>query len=164
MDGFDRLLNRNEIRRLEKAAREKDKRHLLDWISQFEITVRQLYDKEYRDEIQNSVDNFMIAVAYTLYFSEETVIKDKKDVNEFMVDLFATIDCYRTGEYKPEEFKQILEKEGIFFDNFDYFKLYKQKLDKLDKAIKTYEELANSYNKLIEEQRNNMSNSNDNKK
>ena len=44
MDGFDRLLNRNEIRRLEKAAREKDKRHLLDWISQFEITVRQLYD------------------------------------------------------------------------------------------------------------------------
>lgn len=141
MDMMDSLLNRNEIRRLEKAAREKDKKHLLEWAIQFKDSIRRIFEKEYQDEIQTSVDNFMIAVAYTLYFSEETVIKDKKDVGEFMSDLFSTLDLYRTGEYNPQEYKDILNKVGVFFDEYDYSKLYKNKLDKLDKLIKKYEDL-----------------------
>lgn len=141
MDMMDSLLNRNEIRRLEKAAREKDKKHLLEWAIQFEDSIRRIFEKEYQDEIQTSVDNFMIAVAYTLYFSEETVIRDKKDVGEFMSDLFSTLDLYRTGEYNPQEYKDILNKVGVFFDEYDYSKLYKNKLDKLDKLIKKYEDL-----------------------
>lgn len=141
MDMMDSLLNRNEIRRLEKAAREKDKKHLLEWARRFEDSIRRIFEKEYQAEIQTSVDNFMIAVAYTLYFSEETVIKDKKDVGEFMSDLFSTLDLYRTGEYNPQEYKDILNKVGVFFDEYDYSKLYKNKLDKLDKLIKKYEDL-----------------------
>ena len=141
MDMMDSLLNRNEIRRLEKAAREKDKKHLLEWAIQFEDSIRRIFEKEYQDEIQTSVDNFMIAVAYTLYFSEETVIRDKKDVGEFMSDLFSTLDLYRTGEYNPQEYKDILNKVGVFFDEYDYSKLYKNKFDKLDKLIKKYEDL-----------------------
>lgn len=141
MDMMDSLLNRNEIRRLEKAAREKDKKHLLEWAMQFEDSIRRIFEKEYQAEIQTSVDNFMIAVAYTLYFSEETIIRDKKDVGEFMSDLFSTLDLYRTGEYNPQEYKDILNKVGVFFDEYDYSKLYKNKLDKLDKLIKKYEDL-----------------------
>lgn len=141
MDMMDSLLNRNEIRRLEKAAREKDKKHLLEWARRFEDSIRRIFEKEYQDEIQTSIDNFMIAVAYTLYFSEETVIKDKKDVGEFMSDLFSTLDLYRTGEYNPQEYKDILNKVGVFFDEYDYSKLYKNKLDKLDRLIKKYEDL-----------------------
>lgn len=141
MDMMDSLLNRNEIRRLEKAAREKDKKHLLEWARRFEDSIRRIFEKEYQAEIQISVDNFMIAVAYTLYFSEETVIKDKKDVGEFMSDLFSTLDLYRTGEYNPQEYKDILNKVGVFFDEYDYSKLYKNKLDKLDRLIKKYEDL-----------------------
>lgn len=141
MDMMDSLLNRNEIRRLEKAAREKDKKHLLEWAKRFEDSIRRIFEKEYQAEIQTSVDNFMIAVAYTLYFSEETVIKDKKDVGEFMSDLFSTLDLYRTGEYNPQEYKDILNKVGVFFDEYDYSKLYKNKLDKLDRLIKKYEDL-----------------------
>lgn len=141
MDMMDSLLNRNEIRRLEKAAREKDKKHLLEWARRFEDSIRRIFEKEYQAEIQTSVDNFMIAVAYTLYFSEETVIRDKKDVGEFMSDLFSTLDLYRTGEYNPQEYKDILNKVGVFFDEYDYSKLYKNKLDKLDKLIKKYEDL-----------------------
>lgn len=141
MDMMDSLLNRNEIRRLEKAAREKDKKHLLEWARRFEDSIRRIFEKEYQAEIQTSVDNFMIAVAYTLYFSEETVIKDKKDVGEFMSDLFSTLDLYRTGEYNPQEYKDILNKVGVFFDEYDYSKLYKNKLDKLDRLIKKYEDL-----------------------
>ena len=141
MDMMDSLLNRNEIRRLEKAAREKDKKHLLEWAIQFKDSIRRIFEKEYQDEIQTSVDNFMIAVAYTLYFSEETVIRNKKDVGEFMSDLFSTLDLYRTGEYNPQEYKDILNKVGVFFDEYDYSKLYKNKLDKLDKLIKKYEDL-----------------------
>lgn len=141
MDMMDSLLNRNEIRRLEKAAREKDKKHLLEWARRFEDSIRRIFEKEYQDEIQTGIDNFMIAVAYTLYFSEETVIKDKKDVGEFMSDLFSTLDLYRTGEYNPQEYKDILNKVGVFFDEYDYSKLYKNKLDKLDRLIKKYEDL-----------------------
>lgn len=141
MDMMDSLLNRNEIRRLEKAAREKDKKHLLEWAMRFEDSIRRIFEKEYQAEIQTSVDNFMIAVAYTLYFSEETVIRNKKDVGEFMSDLFSTLDLYRTGEYNPQEYKEILNKAGVFFDEYDYSKLYKNKLDKLDKLIKKYEDL-----------------------
>ena len=58
-----------------------------------------------------------------------------------MSDLFSTLDLYRTGEYNPQEYKEILNKAGVFFDEYDYSKLYKNKLDKLDKLIKKYEDL-----------------------
>lgn len=141
MEAFNSLLNRNEIRRLEKAAREKDKRHLVDWAIQFEQSIHRMLDKEHEEELQVSFDTVMIAVAYTLYFSEETVIKDKKDIGEFMGDLFATIDLYRTGEYKPQEYMTILNNAGVHFDSYDYSKPYKDKIKKLDGMIDNYSKL-----------------------
>ena len=35
------LINRNDIRRLEKAAREKDKKHLLEWADRLEQQISQ---------------------------------------------------------------------------------------------------------------------------
>ena len=42
-------IDKNEVRRLEKAAREKDKRKLLDWAVQFEGQIRNELDKQYDD-------------------------------------------------------------------------------------------------------------------
>ena len=63
-------MDRFELRRLEKAAREKDKRHLIDWAKQYEdqieANLRKEYEKVYQEEIQNSIDNFVVALSYTL--------------------------------------------------------------------------------------------------
>lgn len=113
------ILNRNELRRLEKAAREKDKRHLADWAKQYDNQIRLEYEKAYHEEIDHSINVFLTAVAYTAHFSEETKL-GKKKLPEFMEDLFVSIDMFRTGEYKPEEYKEELEKNGIYQDMYDY--------------------------------------------
>lgn len=113
------ILNRNELRRLEKAAREKDKRYLADWAKQYDNQIRLEYEKAYHEEIDHSINVFLTAVAYTAHFSEETKL-GKKKLPEFMEDLFVSIDMFRTGEYKPEEYKEELEKNGIYQDMYDY--------------------------------------------
>ena len=49
------LLGRDEIRRLEKAARDKNKQKLIDWIRQFEhqldTLLRKDYEKMYQEEV-----------------------------------------------------------------------------------------------------------------
>ena len=108
------IVSREEIRRLEKAARDKDKKKLADWIKSFEIQIdtilRKNYEQAYQDEVIQSVENTMIAVAYTAYFSEENYI-DKENIADYMSDLFSTLDLYRTGEYTPQEYKDILKSQ-----------------------------------------------------
>lgn len=123
MDGLERLVNRDEIRRLEKAAKEKDKKHLANWAKQYEqqieLMLRKEYEDRYQDEINSSIDNFIFAVAYTAYFSEETNLNNET-LPEFMSDLFATIDMYRTGEFRPEDYVEELKQNGFIVDQIKY--------------------------------------------
>lgn len=107
-----KLINRDELRRLEKAAREKDKKHLVAWAEQFEDQIRREYEKSFEDELDNSVENFLVAIVYTLHFSELTQF-GKKRINEFCRDMMSTVDMFTSKEYTPAEYKEILEKEGI---------------------------------------------------
>lgn len=116
------LINRNEIRRLQKAARDNNKIALYEWASQFENQIKQelelQYENIYKDYLSNAIDNFIIALAYTLTFSEEfTIGKDK--VPDLLADLFVTIDMFRTEEYLPEDYKKQLIEEGIFIDDVE---------------------------------------------
>ena len=108
----NKLINRDERRRLEKAAREKDKKHLVAWAEQFEDQIRREYEKSFEDELDNSVENFLVAIVYTLHFSELTQF-GKKRINEFCGDMMSTVDMFTSKEYTPAEYKEILEKEGI---------------------------------------------------
>ena len=141
------ILNRNEIRRLEKAAKSKDKTKLKEWAEQFENQIILALDKVYNQEIQNSIDNMLIAILYSLYYSEETYIK-KENIAEFMNDLFVTIDLYRTGEYTANEFKQQLEKVGVLLTNtYDYNYIYKKYTDILDNDLVNF--LKQKHRKII---------------
>ena len=117
------ILNRNELRRLEKAAREKDKKHLFEWAIQFEDQVAEIlrkdYESYYQEEVANTIDNFLIAIAYTLHFSETTQL-NKDVLPEFMDDLLVSIDMFKLGEYNPKEYKDILAKQGIMFDDCQF--------------------------------------------
>lgn len=155
------LVNRDEVRRLEKAAREKDKKHLGDWINQFtdriDVIMRQEYERIYQEEIQSSIQNLLLALAYTLHFSEEFNLGADK-LPDFISDLLVTVDMFRTGEYKPEDYKEELEKVGIYLDlEFDYQKIYRERINQLEEVITKYKEALNNFNR-------NASNSNENQK
>ena len=135
------LISREWIRRLEIAAREKKKDKLYEWIISYEDQLnnilRREYEKAYQDELHCSIQNTFIAIAYTAYYSEESYI-DKKNIADFMSDLFTTIDMFRTGEYRPEEYKEILAKENVFIDDYDYDKIYKKFLNMYDTDLVRY--------------------------
>ncbi len=107
-----KIMNRDELRRLEKAAREKDKKHLIEWAVQFEDQIRREYERNFEEELNDSIENFLVAIVYSLHFSETTKF-GKKKINNFCNDMMATIDMFTNKEYTPDEYKEILEKEGI---------------------------------------------------
>ena len=101
---MENLFNSNELRRLEKASREKDKRKLIEWGMQFEETIRQEYEKDFDETVQkellSSIDNFITAIVYTLHFNEKCKFGGKR-IDDFMEDLLATIDGFKDGSYTP---------------------------------------------------------------
>ena len=144
------LVSREELRRLEKAAREKDKTKLIDWIRSFESQLdnkyRHDYEKAYQIEVNNTIQNTFSAIVYALYFSEETYI-DKENIADFMADLFVTLDMFRTGEYTPQEYKEILEKERVCIDDYDADLIYKKYLNIFDNDLVKY--LKGEHRKII---------------
>lgn len=72
----------------------------------------QYYEKKYKEDLSNAIDNFILTIVYTLRYNQYTRFGNKR-INDFMEDLFVTIDMFRTGEYKPEEYRKELEEDGI---------------------------------------------------
>ena len=135
------IINRDELRRLEKAARDKNKTKLIDWIKQFEYYLDSMMRRDYAEvintEMQNHYNNILTAVAYTAYFSEENYI-DKNNIADFMADLFVSLDMFRTGEYKPNEYAEQLKEEGVILDTYDCDKIYKKYLNIFDSDLVRY--------------------------
>lgn len=113
-------MDRSEFRRLEKAEAKsnklKNKQPLYEWGTQLENTLNQKlqaeYEKKFKWDLNNAIDCFLIAIAYTLHFSETTGFGAKR-IRNVMDDIIATVDMFHTGEYSPQEYKEILRKEGI---------------------------------------------------
>ena len=148
------MVNRSEIRRLEKAAKNGDKKVLAQWAIDYETQIaselRILYNKRYMEEIEDSISNMMIAIAYTLYYSEEVQI-EKEAIPDFIADLLATVDTYKTGESTPVEYKEELQKIGITFSDYDYNKLYREKIERLDVLLKEYTEKVQELDLKLDE-------------
>lgn len=115
LEKIKELLDRNEIRRLEKAARDKDKMKLADWAKQFENQVKSIYEKRYKEILNYSIDSFFVAIVYTLHFNENCKFGDKR-VKDFLNDLTATVQGFENGQYSPEEYKEILKNEKVYYE------------------------------------------------
>lgn len=120
MEKLESLVTRDEIRRLEKAVKDKDRHKLIDWMSQFEIQIsnqlQKKFEEEYQDQLAMSVDNFMIAIVFTLHFSELTKFGNKR-IEEFIKDIYATIDLFSKKEETPISYMETLKEAGIVFFN-----------------------------------------------
>lgn len=116
-------MNKDEFKRLEranaKALKKNNKQALYDWGIQFEEQLmnelNKHYEERFRKELLEVIDNFLIAMAYTLHFSEKTKFGPKR-INEIMEDLMATVDMFKRGEYSPEEYRETLAKDKIYLN------------------------------------------------
>ena len=148
------LLNRSEVRRLEKAAREKDRKHLIEWAESYENQILDIlrlnYEKAYEEEMQLSISNFITALAYTLIYTEEWQFK-KENLSGFLQDLFATVDMFRTGEYKPQDYADNLKQYGFIVDTYDYTKVFKKKNEEYIKLAEEYRQKITEVDKLKSE-------------
>lgn len=112
------LLDKNELRRLQKAAKDKNVDKLYDWARGLELQLCQQYNKVYEEELEESIDNFILTIVYTLHFNESTRFGNKR-IKEFMRDLFETIDMFKRGEAKPQDYQKALKEDGIIYKRRD---------------------------------------------
>lgn len=106
------LLTREEIRRLEKAAKDKNKKKLAEWAAQFEEQMQFQYELRFKDEMGDFIDILILTVVYTLHFNESTKFGGKR-IDSFMNDLLETIDMFGRGEATPEDYREELRKDKI---------------------------------------------------
>ena len=122
------IMNEKELLRLRTAARNDNPIALSMWAHQFEKQIskelKERYDKKYEEDLSEAIDTFCLSIAYVLMFSESTMM-DKKDIPEFMDDLFATVSLFTNGEYNPEDYSSQLKENGVFFDDYSFSKKYR---------------------------------------
>lgn len=119
-DKIKELFDKNELRRLEKAVKDKNRAKVADWAKQFEEQVKQQYEKAFEDKFKNdleaSIEIFMIAIAYALHFNEKTKFGARR-LKDFMSDLATTVDMFRTGEFNSGDYIKALAEDGIELGN-----------------------------------------------
>ena len=62
-----------------------------------------------------------------------------------MEDLYVSVDLFRKGEYKPEDYKQQMEDDGISFTPCDYTKIYREKEGKYQRANEETKQLIEEW-------------------
>lgn len=109
---IESLFNRSELKRLERALKDKNRHKLAEWAGQFEETISKRYEKHFEKQLGNMVDVILLTIVYTLHFNESTKFGNKR-IKGFVDDLLATVDNFNTGAYDPEQYRKQLEDDGI---------------------------------------------------
>lgn len=135
-------LSRDEFRHLKSFSKEQMEKWLQGYYNVTYNSLRKEFEEAYKDELDSSIQNFITAIAYTLHYNEEAHLQ-RDELASFMDDLFVSVDMFRKGEYKPEEYKEQLKEDGIEIAQYDYDRLYREK----DAPYKEkYEELVKFLN------------------
>lgn len=137
-----KMLSREDYRRIKGYSKEEMTRWLDYHENMLYNLIRKDFEKAYQDEIENSVSNFLIAIWYTLHYNEEVHL-NHDELASFMDDLYVSVDLFRKGEYKPDDYKQQMEEDGIKFTPCDYSKIFREKEGKYQKANQNAKEFIN---------------------
>ena len=146
-------LSRDEFRTLKGFSKEQMENWLQGYYNVTYNSLRKEFESAYKDELDSSVQNFITAIAYTLHYNEDVHLQHD-ELNSFMEDLFVSVEMFRKGEYRPEEYKEQLKEDGIIIAEYDYDRLYREKdapyKEKYDKLVKFLNE-TKSKAKVIDE-------------
>lgn len=135
-------LNRDEYRTIKSMSKEQMEKWLQGYYNVIYNNLRKEFEDAYKDELDSSIQNFITAIAYTLHYNEEVHLQ-RDELVSFMDDLFVSVDMFRKGEYRPEEYEEQLKEDGIEIAKYDYDRLYREK----DAPYKEkYEELVKFLN------------------
>lgn len=128
------MFSREDYRKIKSMSKQEMERWLGYERQMTYNELRKEFEKNYQDEIANSVSNFLIAIWYTVHFTENIQLSHD-ELASFMDDLYVTVDMFRKGEYKPDDYKKELEEDGIKFSEFDYDKLYRDVKESYKKYV-----------------------------
>ena len=146
-------LSRDEFRHLKSFSKEQMEKWLQGYYNITYNSLRKEFEEAYKDELDSSIQNFITAIAYTLHYNEEAHLQ-RDELASFMDDLFVSVDMFRKGEYKPEEYEEQLKEDGIEIAKYDYDRLYREKdapyKEKYEELVKFLEE-TKSKAKIIDE-------------
>ena len=116
MNDIESLFNRSELKRLERALKDKNRHKLAEWAAQFEETIsekyRKHYEKNFEEELADMVDTIFLTIIYVLHFNECTKFGNKR-ISDFMNDLIATVDNFNSDSYNIEDYRKQLADDGI---------------------------------------------------
>lgn len=146
-------LSRDEYRTIRGMPKDEMEKWLYNRNILMYNTLRKEFNDAYKDELDNSVQNFITAIAYTLHYSEEVNLQHD-ELASFMNDLFTSVDMFRKGEYNPEDYREQLKEDGIEIAKYDYDRLYREKdapyKEKYEELVKFVKE-TKSRAKVIED-------------
>lgn len=132
-------LNRDEYRTIKSMSKEQMEKWLQGYYNVIYNNLRKEFEDAYKDELDSSIQNFITAIAYTLHYNEEVHLQ-RDELVSFMDDLFVSVDMFRRGEYRPEEYEEQLKEDGIEIAEYDYDRLYREKdapyKEKYEKLVK----------------------------
>ena len=116
-----KMFDTNELNRLQRCAKNKDKKEILKWGQDFEKRIAQFYMKEYKEHYlklyEERLKDLDTAVLYTLHFNESCKFGNKR-LTGIMDDLAETIRGFYTGEYNRKEYRENLKNDGIKVEEF----------------------------------------------
>lgn len=146
-------LSRDEFRHLKSFSKEQMEKWLQGYYNITYNSLRKEFEEAYKDELDSSIQNFITAIAYTLHYNEEAHLQ-RDELVSFMDDLFVSVDMFRRGEYRPEEYEEQLKEDGIEIAKYDYDRLYREKdapyKEKYEELVKFLSE-TKSKAKIIED-------------
>ena len=146
-------LSRDEFRHLKSFSKEQMEKWLQGYYNITYNSLRKEFEEAYKEELDSSIQNFITAIAYTLHYNEEAHLQ-RDELASFMDDLFVSVDMFRKGEYRPEEYEEQLKEDGIEIAKYDYDRLYREKdapyKEKYEELVKFLEE-TKSKAKVIDE-------------
>ena len=119
-------LSREEFRSLKGFSREQMEKWLQGYYNITYNSLRKEFNDAYKDELDSSVQNFITAIAYTLHYNDDVHLQHD-ELSSFMEDLFVSVEMFRKGEYRPEEYREQLKGDGIVIADYDYDRLYREK-------------------------------------
>ena len=115
-EDYIRMFNTNELNRLHRCAKNKDKKEIIKWGQEFEDRLNkkyyEIYKKQYMIWLEETFKDLDVALLYTLHFNESTKFGNKR-LKSVMDDLAVTMQGYYRKEFSRKEYNKMLEDDGI---------------------------------------------------
>ena len=111
-----KLFNTNELNRLQRCAKNKDKKEIIKWGQEFEAMLNKkfydIYKKQYMIWLEETFKDLDTALMYTLHFNEYTKFGNKR-LKSVMDDLSTTMRGFYKGEFERKDYNKMLTDDGI---------------------------------------------------